>query len=331
MHGSDRADFVRSLLPVLHFDNRNWLQLEDDVVYARENFGGVGMWAPDFQNLAKPVEDTSLSCLQSMLVAVCLARINLSPGEHIQLPSWVEVMSCVHRWTLRVILALLLLTIVIVAFLYFRFCGARALIAKYFPYLLALVNIPALLVFTLLLLYDPLLARLATGNLPFIIAAVVCIATLFGCYKIVRESRRVPIRQHSKVVQHESGFPIVVWSAETNKDGFKWTIKNIGNSYAMIKKVVIMLDNHPFSNVDTALKSVLEPTTRVQWKGPPLMGTRVEPGADLLGLTITDLPVARLLRRKLTNKQIVVHITYCGSGAEHWVTDGKEIKWLHTL
>ncbi|WP_343732783.1 hypothetical protein [Duganella sp.] len=331
LHGSDRADFLRSILPVLHFDNRNWQQLQDDIVYARDTFGGLGLWAPDFDNLAKPVEDTSLSCLKSASLTTCLSRNYLDPGEDIKLPNALEAFACVQRWILRLILAVLLLVIITTVVLFFRFCGAQNFIKRNFLYVLVLVNIPATLVFTLLLLYDPLLGRLSSGNLPFIITAVVGMAVLIAGYMYLRKRRRVPMRQRSTLVRHEMGFPIVVWRTEANEHGFQWILKNTGSGYAIIKKVEIMFDNHPFADVKAALDSVLAADTTVQWKSTPLTGQKLEPGGELLALTIADAAAAQEVEQRLNQGQLVVHIVYGGAGSEHWVSDGKEVRSISSL
>ncbi|MRW89708.1 hypothetical protein GJ699_06910 [Duganella sp. FT80W] len=326
LHGSDRADFLRSLLPVLHFDNRNWQQLEDDIVYARDSFGGVGLWAPDFDNLAQPVQDPSLSCLQSKQLNICLARNYSDPTEEIKLPGPLESFACVQRWTLRVILAVLLAIIFTVVVLFFRFCGAQNFIKKYFLYVLLLVAIPALLVFTMLLLYDPLLARLSSGNLPFFMMAVFCMAILIAGYIYLRQRRRVPMRQRGTLVRHDGGLPILVWRTEASEHGFEWVIRNNGSGYAIIKNVEIMFDNHPFADVKAALDSVLATDTKVQWKSMPLLGKKVDAGGELLALTIADADAAREVESRLAEGQLVVHIVYGGASSEHWITDGKEVR-----
>lgn len=326
LHGSDRADFLRSILPVLHFDNRNWQQLEDDIVYARDSFGGLALWAPDFDNLATPVTDPSLSCLKSMQLTVCLSRNYLEPESEVKLPNWLEVFSCVQRWGLRLTLGILLLIIATVVVLFFRFCGAQNFLKRNFLYVLLLVNIPATLIFIMLLLYDPLLARLSSGNLPFIIMAGIGMVVLICGYMYLRQRRRLPMRQRNALSRHETGFPIVVWRTERNDEGFQWTLKNTGSGYAIIKRVEILYDNLPFADVKAAMKSVLGEDSSVQWKNTPLVGQRLEPNGELLALTISDVLAAKHVQNKLTQGQLEVNIVYGGAGSEHWVSDGKEVR-----
>ncbi|MYM71745.1 hypothetical protein GTP56_05975 [Duganella sp. FT134W] len=331
LHGTERTDFLRSMLPVLHFDNRNWQQLEDDIVYSRDGFGGVGLWAPDFDNLAKPVTDPSLSCLKSMQLTACLQRDYREPGLNIEQAGVIETFSCVQRWSLRMILALLLIAIATVVVLFFRFCGAQNFLKKNFLWVLLLLNVPATLVFTMLLLYDPLLARLSSGNLPFIVMAALMLAALIGGYFYLRQRRRVPVRQRSKQTRREMGFPILVWRIEVDEAGLRWTLKNTGSGYAIIKRAEICYDKLPFADVNAALESALASDTEVRWKSMPLQGLRLEPDAEAQALRIPDLAAAREVEDKLKNGSLVVHIVYGGAGGEHWVSDGKEVRSISSL
>lgn len=44
LHGEQRKDLLRHIVTVLSLDGRNAPHLEDDIVYAKDNFGGVGFW-----------------------------------------------------------------------------------------------------------------------------------------------------------------------------------------------------------------------------------------------------------------------------------------------
>jgi hypothetical protein len=323
LHGSDRADFLRSILPVLHFDNRNWQQLQDDIVYARDTFGGLGLWAPDFDNLAKPVEDTSLSCLKSASLTTCLSRNYMDPGEDIQLPSALEAFACVQRWLLRLVLGLLLLVILTVVVLFFRFCGAQNFLKRNFLYVLLFVNIPATLVFILLLLYDPLLERLSSGNLPFIIMAAVVMGLVIAGYVYIRKSRRLPVRQRNTALRHDQGTPILASRTEIDDQGFRWILKNTGSGYAVIKKVEVEFDRQPMLDLRTALNSVLATDNSMLWKSMPLLWQKLEAGAELQVLNISEMDAAKLVKEKLEKGLLVVRIVYGGAGSENWVTDGK--------
>lgn len=195
LHGADRADFLRSVLPVWHFDDRNFQQLEDDVVYSRDNFGGVGFWAPDFDNLAKPVEDPNETCLQSKMMVLCLLKNYRDEGAGASLPGPVESFVCVNRWVFQIILTLLLILIIAQIILYFRVCKAQDFVKRHFPLLLGLFVLPALVIFTLLMGYDPYFAKLSRGQLPFIAASTALLLVLVGVGIYLRKRREFPQRE----------------------------------------------------------------------------------------------------------------------------------------
>lgn len=197
LHGADRADFLRSILPVWHFDDRNFQQLEDDVVYSRDNFGGVGFWAPDFDNLAKPVEDANESCLQSKMMVLCLLKNYRDESAGSSLPGPVESFVCVNRLAFQMILTALIMLIIAQVILYFRVCKAQDFVKKNFPLLLGLFVLPALVIFTLLMGYDPFFAKLSRGQLPFIAASTCLLLVLVGVGIYLRKRREFPQRERS--------------------------------------------------------------------------------------------------------------------------------------
>ena len=44
LHGEQRQMLLRHVVPVLTFDGHNNDQLQDDIIYAKDNFGGIGFW-----------------------------------------------------------------------------------------------------------------------------------------------------------------------------------------------------------------------------------------------------------------------------------------------
>lgn len=325
VHGAERADFLRSILPVMHFDDHNWQQLDDDIVYARDNFGGVGFWAPDFDNLALPVKDETQSCLQSQQIAVCLLKNYRDESVHDSLPGPIEVFACVHRWVLHWVMLFLVATGIVLIVLFFKFCKVQLFIKNNFLWVQLLIALPALLAFILLLLYDPFMLSLSHGNLPFFISAGIIMIGIGVGYRFWRAQRQVPQRERGVPQRQGVGFPIVVWKIESDKGGFQWLIKNRGTGYAIIKKVEILLDGNPVADAKTALQSVMESDNNVLWKSVPLVGQKLEPGKQLVGLSIPNGEAARAFEQKLKAHDLAVKITYSGPNNEHWSSDGSGI------
>jgi hypothetical protein len=322
MHGAERADFLRSMLPILQFDDHNWQQLDDDIVYARDNFGGVGFWAPDFDNLAQPVKDETQSCLQAQHIAVCLLKNYRDESVADSLPGPVEVFACVQRWALHGIMLFLIAVALVLIVLFFTFCKVQNFIKQHFLWVQLLIALPALLIFSLLLLYDPFMLALSNGNLPFFISAAIIMVGIGAGYRFWRAQRQVPQRERGVPQREGIGFPIVVWTIESGQRGFQWLIKNRGSGYAIIKKVEILQDGNPVADARTALASVLGSDNQVQWKSVPLVGQKLEPGKQLAGLSIAAGDAARAFEEKLKTHQLTVKITYSGPNNEHWISDG---------
>lgn len=325
LHGAERADFLRSLLPVLHFDNRNWQQLEDDIVYASDNFGGVGMWAPSFDNLALPIGELEHSCLNSKHIATCILKNYRYPEDAEHIPSAIEKFTCVNRWFLQLALTAMLLVALSIAFLFYKFCEVRVLVQRYFLVVAAANILPSLIIFTLLLLYDPYMVGLSKGNLPFIIAiGIIFFGMVFG-YLYLRSRREVPQRQHAIPQRQGLGFPIIGWSIENNEHGFRWIIRNRGTGFAIIKKIEILLDGQTVADAKTALEAVLGPDQHLQWKSLPLVGQKIMPGEAIIGLSISDPHSAAAFDKKLKQHKLEVNILYFAANNEHWLSDGREV------
>ena len=321
LHGAARADFLRSILPIMHFDDHNWQQLDDDIVYARDNFGGMGFWAPDFDNLASPVTDPNQSCAQSKQIAVCVLKNYRDQAVHASLAGPVEALACVHRWVLHWIMLCLVAASIVLIVLFFKFCKVQAFIKEHFLWVQLLIVLPALLVFILLLLYDPFMLSISQGNLPFFISTGLIMVGLGAGYLFWRSQRDVPQRERGLPQRQATGFPILVWKLETGQGGFAWVIRNRGTGYAIIKKVEILLDGKPMPDARTVLESVMGAGADVRWQSIALLGQKIEPGKQLVGLSVPQGDAASALEQQFKEHALAVKITYCGPNNEHWISD----------
>lgn len=214
LRGIDRADFLRRVVPVLQFDNRNWQQLDDDIVYFKDNFAGIGFWPLPLANLAKPVPNLPLpildpanSCANAELVALCLLQRYQYEEAKSTHTSDIQKQVCEHRWALRATMDLFVLLDLIVLILFFQSCTVQSMIRQYFLPVISLLVLPPIVVFMLLLFYDPAYSRLSQGNVPFIIAVVVIVAGIVGGYFYLRSQREKPSRQRA-LPQRQNGKPV---------------------------------------------------------------------------------------------------------------------------
>jgi hypothetical protein len=326
LSGTTRAYFLRSVLPVVSFDSHNWQQLDDDIAYFRNNFAGVGFWAPSFDNMAKPIEDFNLSCLESKNMAQCLMQHALETnGTEMSPPSALEKFVCANRYLLQIGLFLSLMISVIIAFSFWKSCHIQNMIRKHFiPILLILVTPPVVL-FGVLLRFDPFYESLSKGNGPLVILFIIFLVVLYYIYRYFQSQKQKPQRSQAVPQRKTMGFPLIVWDIENANGGYQWIIKNQGTGYAIIKSIEISLDGVVVADQKAALDVVLGANKKLQWKSLPLIGLKLQPKDRAIGLSVAEPIAAREFKKKLRKYKPKVKITFSAGGNSLWQTDGKEI------
>lgn len=330
LHGADRAEFLRSMVPVLAFDQRNWQQFEDDIVYASDNFGGLGLWAPDFANLALPLGNLQQSCAQSKQTAVCILRAYREAKNAEKVSSDLGKWVCVNRWVLQLIMSLFLLSAIVIAVLAYRYCAVQNWVKRYFLWILLGNVAPPLLIFILLLFFDPYLSALSQGNVPFIAMSVACLLGLFFGYRYLRSLHEVPQRQGALPQRNGLGLPLIKWSFEIKENELQWVIHNHGNGVAMIKRVQITVDGQFAVDAQAAFEMMIKPTPQLRWKSQALVGKRIAPGDHLIALDLHDQESKLQFAQLIKKHDIHMHIYYNSAQHEQWMSDGKEITLMPT-
>ncbi len=90
LHGEDRAQLLRRVVPVITFDNDNWQQLEDDIIYFKDNFGGIGFWTmPVIPPGPPPAE---VSAKNEMVASL---RAQLAPGKVLDCVQTRDISTCI--------------------------------------------------------------------------------------------------------------------------------------------------------------------------------------------------------------------------------------------
>lgn len=186
-HGVDREKMLRQIVPVTEFDKSNWQQLEDDLIYYRDNFGGVGFWP---LSMSKPgaaaagtgvVRDGVQHCDVTQSIGDCLQDYyQIEPGVT---SSKVCNIVCENRWAFRFALDVILLLLIAGAATYYRSCRWRPVIEK--NYLVPLGAVAAcIVIFTLLVSCDPYLNHLSQGYvIPVVLLAAIVGIVLFYRHK----------------------------------------------------------------------------------------------------------------------------------------------------
>jgi hypothetical protein len=118
LHGAARMELLLQIVPVINFDGQNWQQLQDDIIYARDNFGGIGLWpgARPQPPAATAASAEVLPCEMSKNVDKCFRDyLREPPGEPTCLACNI---ICEYRWWVRFVMGLLILALIV---LYFHF------------------------------------------------------------------------------------------------------------------------------------------------------------------------------------------------------------------
>jgi len=163
--GQARAALLRRLIPVINFNGLAWPQLEDDLIYFDDNFGGVGFWpgtkepAPDAAKVASP---GVARCGDLKLLDDCIQDyFRDPPGESDSLAC---KFVCDYRLPLHFTLYSLALALAATLFAYVRWCDARLVIRRYYVAPVAGLGVAAAIV-TGLMTCDPVLNHLGDGLL----------------------------------------------------------------------------------------------------------------------------------------------------------------------
>lgn len=193
LHGIERGILLRHIVPVIEFDGRDWKQLEDDIVYFKDNFGGIGFW-PLWANEPEVVAEMPFRCDEINFVSGCLVRYFQNTTWHGEPESMLEKMVCENRVYFRLALVALIFLCLLFTILYLYSCRIHKKISNFYVIYLLVVLLPTVIVALLLLTYDPLLEPVSAGNLPLILVVSGGIAVSIIAYQRRKKQMRKPSR-----------------------------------------------------------------------------------------------------------------------------------------
>lgn len=190
LYGSARVDVLRQIFPVTTFGANDWQQLEDDIIYYRDNFGGIGFWplaaVPAAEKPPAAIPDGVLPCITSKDINRCLIdHYQVNPGEQ---TGAVCKTVCENRLAFRLGTALCLILLLTCWGLYWWSCRWRAWMSTYY-YAPIIASGGATLILGLALLFcDPFFRWLSQGYLiPLSMFAVIVI--MFFVYQHLLKAR----------------------------------------------------------------------------------------------------------------------------------------------
>ncbi|MBX9637747.1 MAG: hypothetical protein K2Q45_09380 [Nitrosomonas sp.] len=193
LYGIERAMLLWHIVPVIEFDGRNWKQLEDDIVYFEDNFGGVGFW-PLQVNEPEVAQEMPSHCDAMSSVSGCLVRYFNNIKLYGEPETFLEKFVCENRVYFRIALGILTILCLLFTSLYFYSCRIHYKIQNFYVWYLLLILVPALIVALLLLTYDPVLEPISTGNLPLILILTGGVVVSIIVYQRRKKQKRKPSR-----------------------------------------------------------------------------------------------------------------------------------------
>ena len=199
LYGILRGLLLRNIIPVIEFDDRNWEQLEDDLVYFKDNFGGAGFWAMPMNEPAMPVE-MSGRCEEIKAIGGCLVRHFQQAERNGQPDSLVDRFVCENRSFFWFVLMALTLLAFILLVSYQCSCRLHGKYRSYYFIGIFAIIIPALIIALLLLLFDPMLETLAEGNIPLIVVVSGGILASIFFYRKQQKKSKKPLRPKQRTV-----------------------------------------------------------------------------------------------------------------------------------
>jgi hypothetical protein len=276
--------------------------------------------------MAKKIEDFNLSCLESKNMAQCLMQhAHEANGAQMSPPSALEKFVCANRYLLQIGLFVFLILGVIIAFSFWKSCHVQNVIRKHLIPVLLILIAPPVLLFGVLLRFDPFYENLSKGNGPLVILFIIFLVVLYYVYRYFQTQKQKPHRGRAVPQRQTMGFPLIVWHIENTNGGYQWIIKNQGTGYAIIKAIEISLDGVVVADQKAALDVVLGANKKLQWQSLPLIGLKLLPNEKAVGLSVAEPIAAREFKKKLRKYKPEVKITFSAGDNSLWQTDGKEI------
>lgn len=193
LHGIERGMLKWHIIPVIEFDGRNWQQLEDDIVYFNDNFGGIGLWSLPV-NEPEVAAEMPFRCDAIQSVSGCVTRYFQNTNWYGEPDSLLEKFVCENRAYFRIAVGLLTVLCLVYTGLYFYSCRIHNKIKNFYVVYLLLLVVPTLIAALLLLTYDPQLEPLSQGNLPLILVVFGGIAISIVVYLRKKKQMRKPSR-----------------------------------------------------------------------------------------------------------------------------------------
>lgn len=181
LHGEERMTLLRNVVTVLTYDGRTKDQLKDDVIYAKDNFGGIGFW---------PQPIIAESSVAGTAVTEALHDNYLGSAKEDVLGVCKYV--CPNKWAFRITWGIFVLALLLSVVMRFVSCPWRVLFDDNFIYFIGGLVVPSFLLSLALLFCDPGWAEISRGNGLLIFVIIAIIAYSIWNYHDKKNSAEMP-------------------------------------------------------------------------------------------------------------------------------------------
>jgi hypothetical protein len=185
LFSNERVRALRNMIPVVEYDGRRPGQLNDDIVYFQDNFGGIGFWPLPFASAA---DDTASSNTGTQLLRQYFREEGLEGGfvaEAIDL-------ICPNRAWLRWLAWISALVAIVAGMILARChnCGTRLDNPYFMAVMVALIALP-FVVIAALVVGDPLFK--SESGVHWVLAAILIVVVIVpGVYGLLKPVRKLP-------------------------------------------------------------------------------------------------------------------------------------------
>jgi hypothetical protein len=191
LSGEKLVRLLRSIAPVVTYDGRSESQLTDDVLYAKDNFGGIGFWTLPVSVQGKDAPAATTAAATSVDRILGEAYVDLKENDPTAQAAVCGVV-CPNRWAFRISWDLLVIILLTSAVLYVTACECRRFFASNFvPFLLGIVA-PFILLTFALLFCDPSWRQISRGNGILIVLTAAVLAYVIWNYLEKKRSVDLP-------------------------------------------------------------------------------------------------------------------------------------------
>jgi len=156
LHGKDRMKLLNNIAMVITYDGHNERQLADDVIYAKDDFAGIGFW---------PQTVAAVGSAAATAVSKELHEEYMYAGDgETSLNSRISKIICPNKWVFRIAWDIFFLTLLVSVVMRFVSCPWRSFFDKHFMHFIVGIVVPTFLLTLALLYYDPAWEQISRGN-----------------------------------------------------------------------------------------------------------------------------------------------------------------------